>query len=275
MDVINMSLGSAYTWPQYPLGQAGDRLVNKGVVVVASIGNSGANGLYAAGAPGLGKKVIGVASFDNTRIAQAAFSISPDDKLIGYNPAAGAPPAPTEGTLPISAPVPVTACPLLVDGHYVSPFAAESLTGMAVLVNRGTCSFYWKALFAQQAGAAAVIIANNAAGQLSITVDPAGGAAFTPIPCPSADFPTCPAITVPTVAITQADGNTIRTRLTSGPVDLTWTNQTVSVVNSTGGLISSFSSYGFHQTWHSNRTLVHLAVRYGLPTRSNWVSIHL
>ena len=168
MDVINVSLGSAFTWPQYPLGQAGDRLVNKGVVVVASIGNGGTSGLYAAGAPGLGKKVIGVASFDNTRIAQAAFSISPDDKLIGYNPAAGAPPAPTEGTLPISAPVPVTACPLLVDGHYVSPFAAESLTGMAVLVNRGTCSFYWKALFAQQAGAAAVIIANNAAGQLNL-----------------------------------------------------------------------------------------------------------
>ena len=51
-------------------------------------------------------------------------------------------------------------------------------------------------------------------------------------------------ITVPTVAITQADGNAIRSRLTSGPVDLTWTNQTISVVNPTGGLISSFSTYG-------------------------------
>jgi len=29
---------------------AADRLVNKGMVVVASIGNNGANGLYAAGA---------------------------------------------------------------------------------------------------------------------------------------------------------------------------------------------------------------------------------
>jgi subtilisin family serine protease len=111
-------------------------------------------------------------------------------------------------------------------------------------VNRGTCSFYWKARFAQEAGATAVIIANNAAGQLSPTVDPSGGAAFTPIPCPSADFPTCPSVTVPTVAILQTDGTTIRTRLASGPVDMTWTNQTVSSVNPTGGLISSFSSYG-------------------------------
>ena len=244
MQVLNMSIGSAYQWPQYPTAAAADRLVNKRVVVVASIGNNGTNGLYAAGAPGLGSKVIGTASFDNTRIAQAAFSITPDDRLIGYNPATGAPPAPLSGTLPIAAPTPVTACPVLVDGHYVSPFIPGSLAGQAVLVDRGACSFYWKARFAQEAGAAAVIIANNTAGQLSPTVDPAGGAAFTPIPCPHADFPTCPAVAIPTVAILQADGNTIRTRLASAPVDLTWTNQTVSTVNPTGGLISSFSSYG-------------------------------
>jgi minor extracellular serine protease Vpr len=244
MQVLNMSIGSAYQWPQYPTAMAATRLVNKGVIVAASIGNYGANGLYAAGAPGLGEKVIGVASYDNTRIAQAAFSITPDGKLVGYNPATGAPPAPLSGALNIAAPTPATACPTLVSGHYVNPFAPGSLTGKAALVNRGTCSFYWKARFAQEAGAAAVIIANNAAGQLNPTVDPSGGATFTPIPCPHADFPTCPAVTVPTVAILQADGATIRSRLTGGLVGMTWTNQTVSSVNPTGGLISSFSSYG-------------------------------
>jgi len=244
MQVLNMSIGSAYQWPQYPTAMAANRLVNKGMVVVASIGNNGANGLYSAGAPGLGEKVIGVASYDNTFITQAAFSISPDDTLIGYNPAAGAPPAPKSGTLPIAAPTPETACPTLVDGHYVNPFVPGSLTGKAVLVNRGTCSFYWKARFAQESGAAAVIIANNTAGQLNPTVETSGGAAFTPIACPHADFPTCPPITVPTVAILQSDGSIIRTRLASGPVDLTWTDQTVSAPNPTGGLISSFSSYG-------------------------------
>src|SRR5215217_1432015 len=41
MNVLNMSIGHAFQWPQYPTAQASDRLVNKGVSVVASIGNYG------------------------------------------------------------------------------------------------------------------------------------------------------------------------------------------------------------------------------------------
>ena len=44
MQVVNLSLGASLQWPQYPTAQASDRLVNKGVVVVASIGNSGPGG---------------------------------------------------------------------------------------------------------------------------------------------------------------------------------------------------------------------------------------
>jgi len=42
---------------------AADNLADAGVTVVASIGNSGANGgqLWSAGAPGVGRNVIGVA----------------------------------------------------------------------------------------------------------------------------------------------------------------------------------------------------------------------
>src|SRR5690606_24816076 len=83
MDILNMSIGSAYQWPQYPTAVAASRLVNQGMVVVASIGNNGANGLYSAGAPGLGKNVIGVASFDNTHVLLPAFTVSPDDQPIG------------------------------------------------------------------------------------------------------------------------------------------------------------------------------------------------
>ena len=42
-DVVNMSIGAALAWPQYPTAQAADRLVRRGVVVVASIGNEGAS----------------------------------------------------------------------------------------------------------------------------------------------------------------------------------------------------------------------------------------
>src|SRR5262245_31391232 len=45
-DVLNMSIGDALNnWPGTPTAQASSRLVKKGIVVVASIGNSGAEGI--------------------------------------------------------------------------------------------------------------------------------------------------------------------------------------------------------------------------------------
>ena len=74
------------TWPQYPTAAGADRLVNKGMVVVASIGNSGADGVYSAGRPGVGRKVIGVASLDNSQLLELrTFTVSPDDMAIGYS----------------------------------------------------------------------------------------------------------------------------------------------------------------------------------------------
>jgi subtilisin family serine protease len=221
MQVLNMSIGSAFSWPQSPTGKAASRLVNKGMVVVASIGNSGTSGLYAVGAPGIGKNVIGVASFDNTHITLPTFTISPDGTAIGYTAATGAPPAPVSGSLPMSRTgTPTTAN----DGCNALP--AGSLAGTAVLIRRGTCGFYVKAFNAQQAGAAAVVLYNNVAGRINPTV---AGA---------------PPITIPVVAVSDTEGVLINNRLASGPVTLTWTNQEAKFVNPTGGLISSFSSYG-------------------------------
>jgi len=221
MQVVNMSIGSAYQWPQYPTAMASDRLVNKGVVVVASIGNEGANGLYSAGAPGVGKKVIGVAAFDNTYTNLAAFTISPDNMGIGYITASGGPPAPLTGTTNMARRgTPTTTN----DGCAALP--AGSMAGKIVLIRRGTCSFYIKAWNAQQAGAAGVVLYNNTTGLVSPTV--AG----------------TPAITIPVVAISQADGAATDARIAGGTVDMTWTNQVVSLPNTTGNRISSFSSYG-------------------------------
>ncbi len=44
--VVNMSLGTAFMWPESPEAQAANQLVRSGVVVVASIGNSGTSGLW-------------------------------------------------------------------------------------------------------------------------------------------------------------------------------------------------------------------------------------
>ena len=218
-QVLNMSIGSAFdTWPNSPTALASDRLVNHGVVVVASIGNSGP-ALYDAGSPGVGSKVIGVASFDNTHITQASFHVDPLDVSYGYNGAEGAPTAPTSGSLALAKPINANGCA-------ASDYAGFP-AGAAAIVQRGACTFLVKALNAQAGGAAAVVLYNNTAGGLNPTV--AGGAP----------------VTIPVVAITQDDGNAIVTAMGGASQTLTWTAATVTAENPTGGLISSFSSNGF------------------------------
>lgn len=221
MQVLNMSIGSARQWPQYPTAQAGTRLVNKGVVVVASAGNDGTQGLYASSAPSVGAKVISVASFQNTHINQKAFAVSSDGRLVGYNTATAGGQPPAAGTFPLKR-TGTTAS--LADA--CSPLPPGSLAGHVALIRRGGCGFYDKSLHAQNAGAAGVVLYNNAAGTFTPTV--AG----------------TPPITIPVVAITQADGVVIDGRIAAGATSLTWTDQVVSAVNPVGGLIASSSSYG-------------------------------
>jgi len=221
MQVVNQSLGAAFQWPEYPSAKAADRLVKAGVTMVASIGNSGASGIWSAGAPGVGEKVIGVASYDNTTIDLRDFTLSTGGAPIGYLEATGAPASPTSGTYPLSR----TGTPASLDDGCTAP-AAGSLTGTVTLIRRGTCSFYQKAINAQNAGAAGVILYNNVPGFINPTV--AG----------------TPAVTIPVVSITATDGAAIDAQIAAGPVSLNWTADFNNFANPTGGLISSFSSYG-------------------------------
>jgi minor extracellular serine protease Vpr len=229
MDILNMSIGDAFNnWPGSPTAAASDALVDAGMVVVASIGNSGGDGIYSAGAPGVGDKVIGVASYDNTHIQQIVFKVSPDGLGIPFGVAAASPPAPTSGTMTLAKTGTTTTNG---DGCENAP-APGSMTGKAVLIRRGsapggvTCTFYLKAINAQNAGAAAVILYNNVPGALSPTV--AGS----------------PPVTIPVVAINAADGAILDGRIAAGPTTVTWGTERGTFPNSTGNLISSFSSYG-------------------------------
>ncbi len=77
--------------------------------------------------------------------------------------------------------------------------AVSGVAGKIALIDRGTCTFVTKAVNAQAAGAIAVVIANNVAG--------------SPPPGLGGSDPT---IIIPTVSITQADGNTIKANLAGG-----------------------------------------------------------
>jgi minor extracellular serine protease Vpr len=238
MDILNMSIGSSFqTWPQYPTAAAADRLVDRGVIVVASIGNSGDDGIYSAGAPGVGRDVIGVASIDNSHVQARGFTISPDDTPISYldsvstipgipNP----PDPPTSGTFPIAetpAGDAVGAVPpgTLPADDGCAPHPANFFQNKIALIRRGTCTFTVKAEHAEDAGAIAVILYNNA----------------SPIATPRVEAD--PQVAIPVVMITAANGELIHNRLVDGPVDVTW-QELVTVENPTGGLISGFSSYG-------------------------------
>jgi subtilisin family serine protease len=229
MQVLNMSIGAAFqTWPQYPTAVGADALVAAGMVVVTSIGNSGANGVYSASAPGVGRKVIGVGSYDNSHVVLPIFTVSPDDAAIGYTSATGAAPTPTTGSFPMAR-TGTTAS----TADACAPQDLGNLTGKVVLIRRGTCGFYEKARRAQLAGAAGVALYNNVPGRFNPTVAVA-------VPSGTDGQP----VTIPVVAISDAEGALVNGRIAAGAVTMTWTDRSAAFPNATGGLISSFSSYG-------------------------------
>ena len=197
MDVLNMSIGSAFnTWPQYPTAAASDALVNAGVSVVASIGNSGANGLYSAGAPGVGRKVIGVASFDNVGIRLPYFTVTPANMTAGYNSASGAPartdvgqPAADEanavGTVPPGACPQTTAALPCRPGTYTGHGSPDSARNVRLLREGASTP--------SMGGASAVVLYNNVAGRINPTLRRPGQVDGQPV-------------TIPVVAVSDTEG---------------------------------------------------------------------
>ena len=211
MDVVNMSLGAAFQWPQYPSAVASNALVDAGIVVVASIGNSGGTGVYSAGAPGVGEKVIGVASYDNTFLEQNVLEVA--GRTIGHATLTDALDPPTNGTEEVV---------FVGRACNIDPLL-EDPAGKVALVVRGVCPFSEKAVNAEAAGATAVVIYNSAPGPF------AGTLAGVPVG-------------VPVVSIAGADGQFIAAQ--AAPILLTWLDGSALFPNPTGDLISSFSSYG-------------------------------
>ncbi|MEU2947192.1 S8 family serine peptidase [Nocardiopsis alba] len=218
MDVLNMSVGSAHSWPQYPTAIASDNLVDEGMVVVASIGNEGASGLYSAGAPGLGADVIGVAAYDNTHIRASAAEVTQSGETVAYMEMGDAPLPPTSGE---SDELVHIGRGCLAAGDELEGDPA----GKTALMVRGECTFTEKYDAAVDAGATGVVVYNNLPGMF------AGGGivdrgAFS-------------------IGVTDEIGAHLLELLEAGdPVTLTWTGEEATIPNPTGGLISSFSSYG-------------------------------
>jgi uncharacterized repeat protein (TIGR01451 family) len=219
LDVINLSLGSAFGSAASTSAIAADNAAFAGVIVVASAGNSG-DTFFIAGSPGSGSRVISTAATADDNVTgllvrvntpggiagfytggAAAFGALPPfggvtgDVVLGLDPADGAGPLTTD------------ACSPLTNGGAVA--------GNIALVDRGTCGFVVKVKNAQDAGAIGVIVANNVAGVISMVgVDPT--------------------IVIPAVSVSLADGNTLKANIATLNATLFPASDTVAGFTSRG-----------------------------------------
>src|SRR3989441_878780 len=176
MDVINMSLGSVFGSKDEPSAVASTNAAKAGVIVVASAGNSGPSP-YVTGSPASADGAISVAANDPWQeIGRAHITAG---TLTG--PAIDAQGYPLSGTTNYTIKV-LTGANVL--GCSVDAFGGlNSLpSGTIVVVNRGTCARVAKAIYGQKAGAAAVVMVNNATSfppfEGPITSNPDTGEAF-------------------------------------------------------------------------------------------------
>lgn len=163
MDVINMSLGAVFGSADDASAVASTNVAKAGMIVVASAGNSGAN-QYLTGAPAAGTGAISVAANDSSPSFPGfsmALSTGPVLTVLNSNAATVA-----NGTsYTIKRIVNNPATPLVDEslGCNVSDYGALAANTMAVVV-RGICARVAKAIFGQQAGAAAVAMINTDSG---------------------------------------------------------------------------------------------------------------
>jgi minor extracellular serine protease Vpr len=226
MDIVNMSLGAAFVWGQeYPTTRVSNELANQGVVVVNSAGNSGGDGLWTLSAPANAHDIISVASADNTSQMTNVFEVEQLDDPVPYLPMSNAPAPPTEDTSDEVVYIGRACSPEPGYTDDLDPLLDDP-DGKVALIVRGTCTFNNKYQRAVEAGATGVVMHNNAPGLF------AGGGIE-----PTGD--------VWAAAISQGSGLAIRDLLDDEEtVELEFTHERVATANPTGGLASSFTSYG-------------------------------
>ncbi len=183
MDVINMSLGSPFGRSTDPSAEASTNAAAAGVIVVTSAGNSG-SAQYITGAPGAGTGAISVAAVDSTEsFPGVALNLGAAGTVTAINANAA---SVTDGTsLPV---VVLTDDPATTDeneslGCSVAAYEKAGAAGKLAVSVRGTCARVARAVFAEQAGAAAVAMINTDAGyppfEGPITSNPDTGEQFT------------------------------------------------------------------------------------------------
>ena len=166
MDVINLSIGGSAAEPgTEPEEEAIANAVRLGIVVVAAAGNLGPDA-QSVTFPGSSPDVITVGAVTNGRVSAPALDIGPPTlvpdhlRTIAYTPGAGVTIAGQVGPMPI-----VSVADLDPSEEACTSLPNDSLDGTIVLVKRGNCTFQLKADHVFAAGARAMVVYNNVAGE--------------------------------------------------------------------------------------------------------------
>lgn len=224
LDVVNLSLGGNYGKPSINYSEAVKNLLRTGVSVVASAGNSGPVS-YIVGAPSTSADALSVgAGIDNAdwnwKSDALQATIGGEDSLTLAVEGAFSKPLAQAGTI-VQSPVYV--------GDAATDFSPElkkALKGKIALIDRGGNSFIEKAQRANDAGAVAVVVANNAPGEPGAM----GGEGE---------------VDIVAVMISQAAGAAIKEALASGTeVSLTLNKDLKIERPEVIGTLTSFSSWG-------------------------------
>lgn len=224
MDVINMSLGSSFGRSDDPSAEAATNAAKAGVIVVASAGNSGP-GRYITGSPGTGDGVISVGAMDSHDIYPGTLiSVNGGSAIQAMNANGFA----FAGGETYTAVVIANMGASENLGCAVSDYGTLPANSI-VVVDRGVCARVAKAIFAQQAGAAAVLLVNNANSlppfEGTITSNPDTGEIYT--------------VTIPLIGVSLADAAAVRINGASVAI-----GSAFSIANATFKTMATFSSGG-------------------------------
>lgn len=227
LDVINMSLGSAFGSVTSASAVAADNAALAGVIVVTSAGNNG-DTYFISGSPGSGNRVLATAASADDALPGPGVRVNAPAGIAGFYVAGTAafggvpPPSGTTGNVVLG--LDSTDAPGLLTTDGCTPLTnAAAVAGNIALIDRGNCDFNVKVHNGQNAGAIAVIIASTAAAAFGNM----GGAN--------------PAVTIPSVMVTFADGNTFKANIPGLNVTLL----------PAGDTMAGFSSRGPRRTFGS------------------------
>ncbi|PVU91588.1 hypothetical protein BB559_004059 [Furculomyces boomerangus] len=218
-EVINMSFGSGSSWAHYLDSRVASSISRYGTIIIAAFGNTGEQGLWGGGAPSVGNDVIAVGSVDSTRYYSKALRIHSQPE--GFFEISGSATNSNfdykmnEGVLGSS-----------YNNEYGCKEFSSDIQGRFVFVKRGVCKFETKAINAERAGALALIVYNNKAGNAGMLIENHN-------------------INIPTVMISKKDGENILDRFQkTSSIQVSVTRGNVEIKPRSGGLVSSFSSIG-------------------------------